>query len=143
MEKASCGLYPYLFVTNDDPTVYLSLGMTYFGNKKLDMKSVRVETEDNYYDFTCDEEFIGGYDNDLKAWFDYELFDMDDSTSWLNEWLAAKSVTATFTVNYGSTKTYTLTKDNLQAIRDILNAYDTLLGSDVSTARVVLRSLVK
>ena len=97
MEKASCGLYPYLFVTNDDPTVYLSLGMTYFGNKKLDMKSVRVETEDNYYDFTCDEEFIGGYDNDLKAWFDYELFDMDDSTSWLNEWLAAKSVTATFT----------------------------------------------
>ena len=40
--------------------------MTYFGNKKLDMKSVRVETEDNYYDFTCDEEFIGGYDNDLK-----------------------------------------------------------------------------
>ena len=66
MEKASCGLYPYLFVTNDDPTVYLSLGMTYFGNKKLDMKSVRVETEDNYYDFTCDEEFIGGYDNDLK-----------------------------------------------------------------------------
>ena len=43
----------------------------------------------------------------------------------------------------GSTKTYTLTKDNLQAIRDILNAYDTLLGSDVSTARVVLRSLVK
>ena len=143
MEKASCGLYPYLFVTNDDPTVYLSLGMTYFGNKKLDMKSVRVETEDNYYDFTCDDQFTGGYDNDLKFWFDYELFDMDDSTSWLNEWLAAKSVTATFTGRDGSTKTYTLTKDNLQAIRDILNAYDTLLGSDVSTARVVLRSLVK
>ena len=73
----------------------------------------------------------------------YELFDMDDSTSWLNEWLAAKSVTATFSGKAGSTKTYTLTKDNLQAIRDILNAYDTLLGSDVSTARVVLRSLVK
>ena len=103
MEKASCGLYPYLFVTNDDPTVYLSLGMTYFGNKKLDMKSVRVETEDNYYDFTCGEEFIGGYDNDLKAWFAYELFDMDDETSWLNEWLAAKSVTATFTGKDGST----------------------------------------
>ena len=143
MEKASCGLYPYLFVTNDDPTVYLSLGMTYFGNKKLDMKSVRVETEDNYYDFTCDEEFIGGYDNDLKFWFDYELFDMDDSTSWLNEWLAAKSVTATFFNDTATTEIYTLTKDNLQAIRDILNAYDTLLGSDVSTARVVLRSLVK
>ena len=143
MEKASCGLYPYLFVTNDDPTVYLSLGMTYFGNKKLDMKSVRVETDKNYYDFTCDDQFTGGYDNNLKAWFDYELFDMDDETSWLNEWLAAKSVTATFTGRDGSTKTYTLTKDNLQAIRDVLNVYDTLLGSDVSTARVVLRSLVK
>lgn len=143
LEKASCGLYPYLFVTNDDPTVYLSLGMTYFGNKKLDMKSVRVETDKNYYDFTCDDQFTGGYDNDLKAWFDYELFDMDDETSWLNEWLAAKSVTATFTGRDGSTKTYTLTKDNLQAIRDVLNVYDTLLGSDVSTARVVLRSLVK
>ena len=110
MEKTSCGLYPYLFVTNDDPTVYLSLGMTYFGNKKLDMKSVRVETEDNYYDFTCDEEFIGGYDNDLKAWFAYELFDMDDETSWLNEWLAAKSVTATFTGRDGSTSARTLAR---------------------------------
>ena len=143
MEKASCGLYPYLFVTNDDPTVYLSLGMTYFGNKKLDMKSVRVETEDYYYDFTCDEEFIGGYDNDLKAWFAYELFDMDDGTSWLNEWLAAKSVTATFTGRDGSTKTYTLTKDNLQAIRDIMAAYTTLLDSDASTAQSVLSSLAK
>ena len=103
MEKASCGLYPCLFVTNDDPTVYLSLGLTYIGNKKLDMKSVRVETEDNYYDFTCDDQFTGGYDNDLKSWFDYELFDMDDSTSWLNEWRAAKSVTATFTGRDGST----------------------------------------
>ena len=35
MEKASCGLYPYLFITNDDPTVYLSLGMTYFGTAIL------------------------------------------------------------------------------------------------------------
>ena len=75
--------------------------------------------------------------------FDYELFDMDEETSWLNEWLTAKSVTATFTGRDSSTKTYTLTKDNLQAIRDVLNVYDTLLGSDVSTARVVLRSLVK
>lgn len=143
MEKASCGLYPYLFVTNDDPTVYLSLGMTYFGNKKLDMKSVRVETEDYYYDFTCDEEFIGGYDNDLKAWFAYELFDMDDETGWLNEWLAAKSVTATFTGKDGSTRAYTLTKDNLQAIRDIMAAYTTLLDSDASTAQSVLSSLAK
>ena len=143
MQKSSCGVYPYLFITNDDPTVYISLGMSYFGNKKLDMKSVRIETDKNYYDFTCDDQFAGGYDNDLKSWFDYELFDMDDETSWLNEWLAAKSVTATFTGKDGSTKTYTLTKDNLQAIRDILNAYDTLLASDASTARVVLRGLVK
>lgn len=143
MEKASCGLYPYLFVTNDDPTVYLSLGMTYFGDKKLDMKSVRVETEDNYYDFTCGEEFIGGYDNDLKAWFAYELFDMDDETSWLTEWAAAKSVTATFTGKDSSTKAYTLTKDNLQAIRDIMAAYTTLLDSDASTAQSVLSSLAK
>ena len=143
LQKASCGLYPYLFLTNDDPTVYISLGMTYFGGQKLDMKSVRVETEKNYYDFTCDDQFGGGYDPDLKSWFDYELFSMDDATSYLNEWLAAKSVTATFTGKDGSTKTYTLTKENLQAIRDILNAYDTLLASDASTARVVLRSLVK
>jgi len=143
LQKASCGLYPYLFLTNDDPTVYISLGMTYFGGQKLDMKSVRVETEKNYYDFTCDDQFGGGYDPDLKSWFDYELFSVDDVTSYLNEWLAAKSVTATFTGKDGSTKTYTLTKENLQAIRDILNAYDTLLASDASTARVVLRSLVK
>ena len=52
---------------------------------------------------------------------------MDDETSWLNEWLAAKSVTATFTGKDGSTKTYTLTKDKPAAIRDILNAYDTCL----------------
>ena len=143
LSSASCGLYPYLFLSQDDATVSLTLGMTYFGNKKLDMKSVRVETDKNYYDFTCDDQFGGGYDNDLKAWFDYELFDMDDETSWLNEWLAAKSVTATFTGKDGSTKAYTLTKDNLQAIRDIMAAYTTLLDSDASTAQSVLSSLVK
>ena len=144
MEKASCGLYPYLFVTNDDPTVYLSLGMTYFGNKKLDMKSVRVETEDNYYDFTCDEEFIGGYDNDLKFWFDLRAVRYGRQHQ-LAERVACRQRASPPPLPAGtaSTKTYTLTKDNLQAIRDILNAYDTLLGSDVSTARVVLRSLVK
>ena len=142
-DKASCGVYPYLFITNDDPTVYISLGMTYFGNKKLDMKSVRIETDKNYYDFTCDNQFDGFQDKDSKLWFDFETFDMDDNTSWLNEWLAAKSVTATFTGKDGTTQTYTFTKENLQAIRDVLNAYDTLLASDASTARVVLRSLVK
>ena len=57
--------------------------------------------------------------------------------------MAAKSVTATFTGKDGSTKTYTLTKNNLQAIRDIMTAYNTLADSDVSTARSVLRSLAK
>ena len=57
--------------------------------------------------------------------------------------LAAKSVTATFTGRDGSTKTYTLTKDNLQAIRDIMAAYTTLLDSDASTAQSVLSSLAK
>ena len=143
LSSASCGLYPYLFLSQDDATVSLTLGMSCFSTQKMELQSIRVETKDSTYNFTCDDQFTGGYDNDLKAWFDYELFDMDDSTSWLNEWLAAKSVTATFTGKDGSTRAYTLTKDNLQAIRDILNAYDTLLGSDVSTARVVLRSLVK
>ena len=142
-DSTSCGVYPYLFMTNDDPTVYISVGMTYFGSKKLDMKSVRIETDKNYYDFTCDDKFDGFQDQDSKLWFDFETFDMDDNTSWLNEWLAAKSVTATFTGKDGTTKTYTFTKENLQAIRDVLNAYDTLLGSDASTARVVLRSLAK
>ena len=67
MQKSSCGVYPYLFITNDDPTVYISLGMSYFGNKKLDMKSVRVETEDNYYDFTCAARFISPYFADSSA----------------------------------------------------------------------------
>ena len=57
--------------------------------------------------------------------------------------MAAKSVTATFTGKDGSTKTYTLTKNNLQAIRDIMTAYNTLADSDVSTAQSVLRSLAK
>ena len=65
------------------------------------------------------------------------------STAPIMKCSGSKNVTATFTGRDGSTKTYTLTKDNLQAIRDVLNVYDTLLGSDVSTARVVLRSLVK
>ena len=49
----------------------------------------------------------------------------------------------TFTGKDGSTKAYTLTKDNLQAIRDIMAAYTTLLDSDASTAQSVLSSLAK
>lgn len=143
LEKLSCGLYPYLFISKNDPTVYLSLGMTYIGNKKLDMKSVHVETEDSYYDFTCDEEFAGFCDQDCGLWFDYELFDLDDESNWFSEWLAAKNVTATFIGKDGTRTAYTFTKDNIQAIRDILNAYDTLLDSDVNTAVSVMSSLAK
>ena len=142
-DKLSCGVYPYLFVTNDDPTVYISLGMTCFNSKKLDMKLVRVETDKDYYDFTCDEEFGGFYSEDAKIWFDFEIFDMDDSVSWLDEWLASKTLKATFVDRDGTQKTYTFTKDNLQAIRDVLNLYNMLVGSDVSTAKVVLRDLAK
>ncbi len=143
LSSASCGLYPYLFVTQNDPTVYITLGMSWFGSKKMELKSVRVETRDSYYDFTCDDQYEGGYDNDLKAWFDFEFFDIDDEADYLNEWVAAKNVTATFTGKDGSTKTYTLTKNNLQAIRDIMTAYNTLADSDVSTAQSVLSSLAK
>lgn len=143
LEKASCGLYPYLFISKADSTVYLSLGMTYFGSQKLDMKTVRVETETNYYDFTCDDEYAGFCSKDSGIWFDYEIFDMDDTPEWFTEWLNAKSVKATFTGKDGTTKTYTLTKDNLQAIRDILNAYNLLLDSDVSTASSILNELSK
>lgn len=143
LEKASCGLYPYLFLSKDDPTVYLSLGMIYFGSQKLDMKSVRVETETDYYDFTCDDEYAGFLDKDSSQWFDYELFDMDDTPEWLTEWLNAKSVKATFTGKDGTVKTYTLTKENQQAIRDLLNAYNTLADSDVSTAVGILNELSK
>ena len=139
--SASCGLYPYLFLTQDDPTVYITLGMSCFSSKKIELKAVRVETKDSYYDFTCDDQYDGGYDKDLKAWFDFEFFDIDDEADYLNEWVAAKDVTATFTGRDGTTKTYALTRNNLQAIRDIMTAYNTLADSDVSTAQNVLRSL--
>ena len=143
MEKGSCGLYPYLFLSKEDSTVYISLGISYLGEQKLDMKSIQVETEDAYYNFSCDEEYTGFRDKDSGLWFDYEIFDMDDSSEWFTEWLNAKSVVATFTGKDGTTKTYTLTKNNLLAIRDILNAYDTLADSEVSTAVRVLDSLCK
>lgn len=99
LSSASCGLYPYLFLSQDDA--------------------------------------------DLKSWFDFEFFAMDDHAEYLTEWASAKSVTATFTSKDGSTKAYTLTKDNLQAIRDIMAAYTTLLDSDAATAQSVLSSLAK
>ena len=142
LEKGSCGLYPYLFVTEDDPTVFLSLGISYIGNQKLDMKSVQVETEDAYYNFTCDDEYAGLHGED-GLWFDYEIFGLDDTPEWLDEWLNAKSIKATFTGKDGTVKTYVFTKENLQAIRDVLNAYNTLLDSDVSTGASILNELSK
>lgn len=143
LSSAFCGLYPYLFLSQDDATVSLTLGMSCFSTQKMELQSVRVETKDSTYNFTCDDQYDGGYDADLKSWFDFEFFAMDDHAEYLTEWAAAKSVTATFTGKDGSTKAYTLTKDNLQAIRDIMAAYTTLLDSDASTAQSVLSSLAK
>lgn len=143
LSSASCGLYPYLFLSQDDATVSLTLGMSCFSTQKMELQSIRVETKDSTYNFTCDDQYDGGYDADLKSWFDFEFFAMDDHAEYLTEWAAAKSVTATFTGKDGSTRAYTLTKDNLQAIRDIMAAYTTLLDSDASTAQSVLSSLAK
>jgi len=139
----SCGVYPYLFLDQYDSTVAINLGLTYVGGKKLDMKTVRIETEDNYYTFNCDDEFYGAYDKDSALWFDFEIFSMDDAPEWFDEWLSAKSVKATFIGKDGTTKTYTLTKDNLQGIKDVLNAYNTLLDSNITTAVSVLNDLSK
>ena len=93
MAKKSCGLYPYMFVQDDG--IAFNMILTYAGSKKLDIKTVNVTADDNMYTFTCDEEYGGGYDQDLGCWFDLELFQLsDDEISWLSEWLNAKSVTA-------------------------------------------------
>ena len=143
LNSASCGLYPYLFVSQADATVSLTLGMSCFASQKIELKSIRVETKDDYYNFTCDDQYDGGYDADLKSWFDFEFFAMDEHPEYLNEWVAAKTVTAAFTGKDGSTKSYTLTKDNLQGIRDIMAAYTALLGSDAAAAQSVLSGLAK
>lgn len=143
LNSASCGLYPYLFVSQSDATVSLTLGMSCFASQKIELKSIRVETKDDYYNFTCDDQYDGGYDADLKSWFDFEFFAMDEHPEYLNEWVAAKNVTAVFTGKDGSTKSYTLTKDNLQGIRDIMAAYTALLGSDAAAAQSVLSGLAK
>ena len=72
MAKKSCGLYPYMFVQDDG--IAFNMILTYAGSKKLDIKTVNVTADDNMYTFTCDEEYGGGYDQDLGCWFDLELF---------------------------------------------------------------------
>lgn len=72
MAKKSCGLYPYMFVQDDG--IAFNMILTYAGSKKLDIKTVNVTADNNMYTFTCDEEYGGGYDQDLGCWFDLELF---------------------------------------------------------------------
>ena len=72
MDKKSCGLYPYMFLQDD--SIAFNMILTYVGSKKLDIKTVNVSADDELYTFTCDEEYGGGYDQDLGCWFDLELF---------------------------------------------------------------------
>ena len=141
LEKVSCGAYPFLFLTKDDPTLYLNLGFSCYSSSKLDMKTVRIETEDSIYEFPCDDTYSGFRDKDSGIWFDYEVVDMNDDAEWLNEWLSAKSVVVTFIGRDGTQQKYTMTKENLQAIRDVLSAYNTLLDTDADTAVSVLGSI--
>lgn len=142
-EAHSCGVYPYLDISNADSTIAIELGMTYSGTRKLDMKTVSVETEDAVYTFNCDDQFGGGYDQKNGIWFDFEIFDMDEDVDWMREWLKAKNVMATFIGRDGTRQDYPLTKDNLTAIREVLDAYDQILSSDASTVKAALRSAAK
>ena len=142
MEKKSCGLYPYMFVQDDG--IAFNMILTYAGSKKLDIKTVNVTADDNMYTFTCDEEYGGGYDQDLGCWFDLELFQLsDDEISWLSEWLNAKSVTAVFVGRNGTTQSYALTKENRTAIQEMVTAYNLMLSSTVEQCKPIFASLTK
>ena len=142
MDKKSCGLYPYMFLQDDG--VSFNMILTYVGSKKLDIKSVNVTAGDNMYTFTCDEEYDGGYDQDLGCWFDLELFQLsDEEISWLSEWLNAKSVTAVFVGRDGTTQSYALTKENRTAIQEMITAYNLMLSSTVEQCDPILTSLAK
>ena len=142
MDKKSCGLYPYMFVQDDG--IAFNMILTYVGNKKLDIKTVNVTADDNIYTFTCDEEYDGGYDQDMGCWFDLELFQLsDEEISLLSEWLSAKSVTAVFVSRDGTTQSYALTKENLTAIQEMVTAYNLMLSSTVEQCDPILVSLAK
>ena len=68
---------------------------------------------------------------------------MDEDVDWMREWLKAKNVMATFIGRDGTRQDYPLTKDNLTAIREVLDAYDQILSSDASTVKAALRSAAK
>lgn len=142
MDKKSCGLYPYMFVQDDG--IAFNMILTYVGSKKLDIKTVNVTADDNIYTFTCDEEYDGGYDQDMGCWFDLELFQLsDEGISLLSEWLSAKSVTAVFVGRDGTTQSYALTKENLTAIQEMVTAYNLMLSSTVEQCDPILTSLAK
>ena len=114
------------------------------GSKKLDIKTVNVSADDELYTFTCDEEYGGGYDQDLGCWFDLELFQLsDEEVSLLSEWLNAKSVTAVFVGRDGTTQSYALTKENRAAIQEMVTAYNLMLSSTVEQCEPILSSLAK
>lgn len=142
MDKKSCGLYPYMFLQDD--SIAFNMILTYVGSKKLDIKTVNVSADDELYTFTCDEEYGGGYDQDLGCWFDLELFQLsDEEVSLLSEWLNAKSVTAVFVGRDGTTQSYALTKENRTAIQEMVTAYNLMLSSTVEQCDTILTSLAK
>lgn len=142
MDKKSCGLYPYMFLQDD--SIAFNMILTYVGSKKLDIKTVNVSADDELYTFTCDEEYGGGYDQDLGCWFDLELFQLsDEEVSLLSEWLNAKSVTAVFVGRDGTTQSYALTKENRTAIQEMVTAYNLMLSSTVEQCEPILTSLAK
>lgn len=142
MDKKSCGLYPYMYVQDDG--ISFNMMLTYAGGKKLDLKTVNVSADDDLYTFTCDEDYGGGYDQDLGCWFDLELFQLDDDQiSWLSEWLNAKSVSAVFVGRDGTTQSYALTKENRTAIQEMVTAYNLMLSSTVEQCEPILSSLAK
>ena len=126
MDKKSCGLYPYMFLQDD--SIAFNMILTYVGSKKLDIKTVNVSADDELYTFTCDDEYGGGYEQDLGCWLDMELFQLsDEEVSLLSEWLNAKSVTAVFVGRDGTTQSYALTKENRAAIQEMVTAYNLML----------------
>lgn len=142
MDKKSCGLYPYLFLKDD--SISFNMTLTYMGGQKLDMSKVIVTADDNVYAFTCDDAYDGGYDPDLGCWFDIEIFQLsDEQVSWLSEWLNAKTVTAVFTGRDGSTQSYTLTKENMTAIQEMVTAYNLTLSSTVQQCTPIVAGLAK
>ena len=100
-----------------------------------------LRTEEDFWGWEIDEAYIA----DVTASFMNPAFDNSLSLLAYQDGKVVGRIDSTKICSRfdGSTKAYTLTKDNLQAIRDIMAAYTTLLDSDASTAQSVLSSLAK